>query len=113
MDSKDYRIIVSETFDRIEASLRRHAVEGVEASSDGSRLILQAHDMREIAFESDPAAQRLLATFDDAPPARFYYHDIEERWFDERTEEPFSIGLGRMLASLTRIPITIPTEDLP
>jgi frataxin-like iron-binding protein CyaY len=112
MDPKDYRITVAETFDRIEGSLRRRAVETVESIRGGERLVLQTKEFSELALASDPDAQRVIVSIDTAIPARFYYHEIEEQWFEERTEESLGDAINRLLATATGNSVTIPKEDL-
>ena len=112
MDPKDFRITVSELFDRIEVSLNQHAVEGVESIRGDGRLALQVRDGRELAITSDVDARRLILSFDTAEPCRFYYHEIEEQWLEERAQEPIADTINRLLAAETGSTITIPTEDL-
>jgi frataxin-like iron-binding protein CyaY len=113
MDSKDYHITVSETFDHIEDSLRRRAVEGVESIREDERLVLQFADFRELALQSDSAVRDLVLAFDASEPRRFFYHEIEEQWFDERSQEPLIDVLNRLLEDVTAMPGTIPRKDLP
>jgi frataxin-like iron-binding protein CyaY len=112
MDPKDFRITVRETFDRIGDALRRHAVEGVEAVSGDTCLTLQFDSLHEIVLRSDDDAQRLALT-SDTTSACLYYHEIEERWFEERTEEPLGALLNRHLTAPTGRAAAIPPDVLP
>ena len=113
MDPKDYRIIVSETFDRIEQSLRRHAVEGIEPIRADNRLDLELDDQRRIALVAEPDTQSIALSLDDVNDARFSYHEIEEQWLDAGTEDSLGFRVNRLLSAITGSAETIPRDDLP
>lgn len=113
MDPKDFRITVSETFDEIEASLRDSAEETLESLRTDDSLVLQFQDLEEITLQKDESTQRLLVAFAPSASVRFYFHDIEERWFSDHSQEELLAYLNRLVAGKTDVEKTILKTDRP
>ena len=99
MDTRDFTITVTETFETIDRRLNELAVNGVETYSENDSLSLRFADDSEIRLAADAASQQLLAAA-DSDTLMFRFHEIEEQWLDERGSVDLFTWLSTQVTAL-------------
>lgn len=106
IDPNDFDILVEETFEELDRLIETNAVSGVDVYYDASACTFEFADISRVTLACDRASQRLDLRAEDGG-ARFYYHPVEEQWYDGETEESLTATIDGILSRKLGHPIRL------
>jgi len=103
MDENDFRIAIDETFEQINRLLEELAIDGLEMDIEDGMCVIEFSDQSRILLSRKQNERTLLFELPSGRQRFFYYHEIEESWFDRKNEEELFVVLGRVIEATVGI----------
>jgi len=110
MDENDFRIAIDETFEQINRLLEELAIDGLDMDVEDGMYVIEFSDQSRILLSRIQNERTLLFELPSGRQRSFYYHEIEESWFDRKNEEELFVVLGRVIEATVGIPNPIAAE---
>ena len=98
MDTHEFRILISEYFERIETAIGRLPTDGIEACLEEAGLRIMFEDGKEILLDRNDEFQRItLRSFEG--PTHYYFNETEEDWYAVGRETVLLADISAALSS--------------
>jgi frataxin-like iron-binding protein CyaY len=110
MDNNDLLLTAEECFEEISKAIDTLALDSVYAYVEDGQLEIQFNDQSRILAKGDEATGELIL---DAPKHhyRFYYDDVDEKWFSKDQEQRFESVVEKLIAAHVDAAISLNIDD--